>query len=365
MNTRRIPVHLTLTRDRSYEITVSQGVLERLPGLLVRQWASQKFFVITDNRVGRLYGRSLLQRLLAAGADSTLLEFKEGEQSKNAGTAYHLQTRMLREGAKRDSLVIALGGGVVGDLAGYVAATVLRGISFVQVPTSLLAQVDSSVGGKVGIDLPLGKNLIGAFHQPRAVYIDPMVLATLPEEEFRNGLAEMVKIALALDGAFFRHIERVAPRLRKKDVRELSWMIARAVGLKASVVEKDEFESGLRKVLNLGHTIGHAVEASSGYTIKHGAAVAIGMAVESELSVRLGLMPEHDRTRLMKTLRALKLPTVMPRLHRPAQFFAALAADKKSRAGGLQFVLPSSIGSSAINVNVAGEYLMELLRRHS
>jgi len=365
MTTQRIAVHLNQTHDRSYEVVVSPGIFAQLPGLLVSRWPGRKLFIITDNRVGRLYGRALLQNLRAAGADSALYEFKQGEQSKNAGTAYHLQTQLLRAGVKRDSIVVALGGGVVGDLAGYVAATVLRGIGFVQVPTTLLAQVDSSVGGKVGIDVAVGKNLIGAFHQPRAVYIDPTVLATLPEEEFRNGLAEIAKIALALDPSFFRRIEQVAPKLRKKDVQQLCWLIARAVGLKAAVVEKDEYESGLRKVLNLGHTIGHAVEASSGYAIKHGAAVAIGMAAESEISVRLGLMPERDRVRLMKTLRALKLPTAMPRIHKPTQFFDALAADKKSVAGGLQFVLPSSIGTSAINVSVPGEYIMDLLRRHS
>lgn len=365
MSTLRIPVRLSQTHDRSYMVIVSTGILARLPGILARRWPNRKIFVITDSRVGKLYGKDLQHGLAAADVDSSLLVFKQGEQSKNAGTVYHLQTQLLRGGVKRDSLVIALGGGVTGDLAGYVAATVLRGIGFIQVPTSLLAQVDSSVGGKVGIDHPVGKNLIGAFHQPRAVFIDPTVLSTLPEEEFRNGLAEVAKIAVALDAGFFRRIERIAPRLRKKDVRQLSWLIARAVGLKAAVVEKDEFESGLRKVLNLGHTIGHAVEASSGYAVSHGAAVAIGMVAESEMAVRLGLMPERDRARLVKTLQALKLPTDLPRILKPGQFFGALAADKKSRADGLHFVLPSDIGSSAMNVRVPGEFITELVRRQS
>ncbi len=358
----RIPVRLRHAHDRSYEVTVSDGILKRLPGVVVRRWPGRKFFVITDNRVGKLYGRALLRALSDAGVDSGLLEFNQGEHSKNADTAYLLQTKLLRGNVKRDSMIIALGGGVVGDMAGYVAATVLRGIGFLQVPTTLLAQVDSSVGGKVGIDHPVGKNLIGAFHQPRAVFIDPTVLSTLPEEEFRNGLAEIAKIAVGLDAPFFRRIEKIASRLRKNDVRQLSWLIARAVGLKAAVVEKDEFESGLRKVLNLGHTIGHAVEASSGYAVKHGAAVAIGMAAESELAVRLGLMPEQDRIRLMDTLHALRLPTTLPRIHNPGQFLAALAADKKSRAEGTRFVLPSAIGSSAINVSVPREYIIDLLR---
>lgn len=365
MSALHIPVRLKQSYDRSYEVLVSAGLLARLPGIVARRWPGRKSFVITDTRVARLYGGDLQRKLAAAGVDISMLAFRQGEQSKNAGTAYHLQAHLLRNGVKRDSLIIALGGGVVGDLAGYVAATVLRGIGFIQVPTTLLAQVDSSVGGKVGIDHPVGKNLIGAFHQPLAVFIDPTVLSTLPDEEFRNGLAEIAKIAAALDAPLFRRIERIAPRLRKKDVRQLSWLIARAVGLKAAVVERDEFESGLRKVLNLGHTIGHAVEATSGYEIKHGAAVAIGMAAEAELAVRLGLMPEQDRNRLLKTLRALKLPTSMPHVHRQAPFFEALAADKKSRAGGLRFVLPSAIGSSALDVSVPPEYVMDLLRRHS
>ncbi len=365
MSTLTIPVRLRHSRDRSYEIHVSAGILARLPGIVARQWPGRKFFVITDSRVGKLYGRDFQRGLEATGVDSSLWVFKQGEQSKNAGTAYHLQTQLLRGGIKRDSLIIALGGGVVGDLAGYVAATVLRGVGFIQVPTTLLAQVDSSVGGKVGIDHPVGKNLIGAFHQPLAVYIDPTVLGTLPEEEFRNGLAEIAKIAAGLDAPYFRRIERIARRLKKKDVPQLSWLIARAVGLKAAVVEKDEFESGLRKVLNLGHTIGHAVEASSGYEIKHGAAVAIGIAAEAELAVRLGLMPERDRVRLVRALQALKLPTSLPRIHRTAQFLEALAADKKSRADGLRFVLPSAIGCSAMDVNVPPEYVMDLVRRHS
>ncbi len=361
----RIPVHLERARDRSYKVTVSAGILKRLPGILARTWPGRRLFVITDNHVGRLYGRTLLRGLVSAGADSVLLEFKQGEQSKNAGTAYLLHTQLLRGGARRDSLVVALGGGVVGDLAGYVAATVLRGISLIQVPTTLLAQVDSSVGGKVGIDHPVGKNLIGAFHQPVAVFIDPTVLSTLPEEEFRNGLAEIAKIAAGLDVTFFGRLEKMAPGLRKTDAKQLSWLIARAVGLKAAVVEKDEFESGLRKVLNLGHTIGHAVEASSGYTIKHGAAVAIGMAAESAIAVRLGLMPEGDRERLMDTLHALKLPTAFPRIQKREHFLAALAADKKSRADGIRFVLPSALGSSALDVDVPGAYITELLRGSS
>ncbi len=365
MSAVQIPVRLRRTCDHSYQITVSDGILQRLPGILARRWAGRKFFIITDYHVGKLYGRDLLGGLSAAGLDARMLEFRQGEESKNAGTAFLLQTQLLRGGVKRDSLVIALGGGVTGDLAGYVAATVLRGISFVQVPTTLLAQVDSSVGGKVGIDHPVGKNLIGAFHQPQAVFIDPTVLATLRDEEFRNGLAEIAKIALALDAPFFRRIERIASRLQKKDVRQLSWLIVRAVGLKAAVVEKDEFESGLRKVLNLGHTIGHAVEASSGYAVKHGAAVAIGMTAESGFAVRLGLMSERDRSRLLKMLQALSLPTSLPHIHKPEQFFAALAADKKSRAGGLQFVLPSAIGTSALDVTVPGEFIVELLRRRS
>jgi 3-dehydroquinate synthase len=245
-----------------------------------------------------------------------------------------------------------MGGGVIGDLAGYVAATVLRGVPFVQIPTTVLAQVDSSVGGKVGIDHPLGKNLIGAFHQPRAVYADPALLRTLSVREYRNGWAEVIKIAAALDADLFHFLERRAPALQERRPADVSAAIARSVALKAAVVEEDEQEAGLRKVLNLGHTIGHAVEQASGFRLKHGEAVAIGLACEARLAESLGLAPRHDVGRIIRLLTRFGLPTVPPRSLPRDTFSLSLGLDKKARGDRVRYTLPAAIGSSVLDVEV-------------
>jgi 3-dehydroquinate synthase len=244
---------------------------------------------------------------------------------------------------------------VVGDLAGFVAATVLRGVEYVQVPTSLLAQVDSSVGGKTGIDHTMGKNLIGAFHQPSMVVIDPEVLRTLPPAEFRNGLAEVVKIAAALDARFFRFLERSAPALTRTNTLLLARIIRTAVGLKAAVVQRDEREAGLRKALNLGHTIGHAVESASGYRLRHGEAVSIGLILEGRLAVTCGVLSVNDHLRLLRLLEAFGLPTRLPRFVDRREVLAGLAADKKNLSAMPLFVLPKKIGMSAIGVTLPAD----------
>jgi len=289
-----------------------------------------------------------------------LIDFPPGEKSKNPSVLGMLQTALLEGGVRRDSLVVALGGGVVGDVAGFAAATVLRGIRLVQVPTSLLAQVDSSVGGKVGIDHPAGKNLLGAFHQPSAVYIDPTVLQTLPEAEFRNGLGEVVKIAAALDPEFFRWLEQHAMEILSGKAVVLRGLIARAVRLKALVVEKDERDSGVRQSLNLGHTIGHALEAATGFTLRHGFAVAIGVAAEATIAHRMGYLRGADLRRILHLLRRLHLPTGTPRVRSRKRFFDALAADKKGVATGIRFTLPAGIGCCALGTEVPRAIIEEV-----
>jgi 3-dehydroquinate synthase len=356
-----IRVDLREERDRSYSIDIRPGLLVGLPRVLGEIAGASRIFVITDSTVARLYGRTLMKRLAGAGMDAVMLEVPPGEQTKNSKTLLALQTRLLSEGVSRTSLVVALGGGVIGDLAGFVAATVLRGIRFVQVPTTLLAQVDSSVGGKVGIDHPAGKNLLGAFHQPVAVYIDPLALRTLPAAEFRNGMAEVVKIAASLDAQFFGRLERQAPHLTRTSTRELTEIISAAVGLKAAVVSKDETEAGLRKILNLGHTLGHAYEAASEFTLKHGYAVSVGMAAEARLAEMLGILGPKDHRRLIGLLSALSLPTRSPKVRRRDIFETALALDKKGVDGDPRFVLLRAIGSAAIGVRIP----MELVRKEA
>ncbi|MGA9121374.1 MAG: 3-dehydroquinate synthase [Bacteroidota bacterium] len=356
-----ISVRLGRGRNRSYTVSLRTGVIDALPASIDRQFPGQQVFVITDSNVRKLYGKRLTAAFDRAGRPALLLEIPAGEGSKNADLVYQVQTELLHRGVQRDSVIVAFGGGVVGDLAGFVAATVLRGIDFVQVPTSLLAQVDSSVGGKVGVDHPVGKNLIGAFHQPRAVYIDTALLRTLPERQFRSGLAEVVKIAAALDSGLFRYVSRHAARISKTRTEILDVLVARSVGLKALVVMKDEFETGVRKALNLGHTIGHALEAASGYSLLHGEAVSIGIAAESLLSVQLGLMRPSERATLLQTLRGLRLPITLPRIKDRQRFLDALHADKKSVRGNVRFVLPAGIGQCAIGVDVPGDLLDRIL----
>jgi 3-dehydroquinate synthase len=354
-----IVVRLDAPVRRSYTIRIQSGILDDLPDTIAREWRGKDVFIITDSNVRRLYGTRLLRALSSRNISSCLLDFPAGEQSKNAEVVRRLHTQLLAQGIRRDSLIVALGGGVVGDVAGFAAATVLRGVKYIQVPTTLLAQVDSSVGGKVGIDHPLGKNLIGAFHQPSGVYIDPRTLHSLTAADFRNGLAEVVKIAAALDRKFFEQIERTSRRITKNGLRLLSDIIARSVALKVAVVEKDEFESGLRKTLNLGHTLGHAIEASMNYTLKHGEAVAIGLVAESRIAVNMGLLKEQDHMRLRNTLRRLKLQTTFPKIKSRSRFFAALAADKKSDAGGTKFVLLKGLGYSVIGVQVPTPFVAQ------
>jgi 3-dehydroquinate synthase len=360
-NSHTIKVRLDRAPDRSYTILIRPGLLDDVPSMIAERWDGQKIFVITDANVGRRYGREFCHRLTREGAENFLLVVPAGEASKRAPTVQRLQTRLLSLGIRRKSVIVALGGGVVGDLAGFVAATILRGVDYVQIPTSLLAQVDSSVGGKVGIDHRLGKNLIGAFHQPSAVFVDPYVLRSLPVKEVRNGFAEMVKIAAALDRRLFEKLERAVKQFRRLNPDRVAPLVAEAAALKASVIKRDEFESGLRKSLNLGHTIGHAYEAASGYSLLHGYAVSIGLALESSIAERMGFLRSDDRARLEHLLMSLGLPVSPPRVNNHRKFFAALNADKKAERNRSRFVLLNGIGSCVIDVEVPSVVLRDIL----
>lgn len=358
---RTIPVQLRERKDRSYEVLISPGALAQLPSLIASRWKGRSIFVVTDSNVNRLYGRTVTRGLVHAGFDPVLIDVPPGEESKSIDVYYAVLTALLENRIRRGSVVIALGGGVVGDLAGFASASVLRGVEFVQVPTSLLAQVDSSVGGKVGIDHHLGKNLIGAFHQPSLVVIDPLVLKTLPPREFRNGLAEILKIAAALDRKFFSLLARNTARLRPGQTAFLTRVIATAVGLKAAVVEKDEREAGLRKVLNLGHTLGHAIETASGFSLRHGETVAIGMVLEARMAATMGLLSIDHLMKIKQALEAVGLPTRIPGKLDMQRVHTSLALDKKGKDGMPLFVLPKAIGASAIDVPVPDALIRSVL----
>jgi 3-dehydroquinate synthase len=325
----------------SYRIYVAPGLLGGAGGWLARL-GYRRAAIVTDESVPGQHVTAVLRGLEGAGIASTLLRIPAGEEAKGLAQLARLYAGFVAAGLDRGSVVLALGGGVVGDLAGFAAATFLRGIPLVQLPTTLLAQVDSSVGGKVGVNLPQGKNLVGAFHQPRLVLADVAALATLPSREFRSGLAEVVKYAVIADPGLFDLLERDAQRLAPGATGRLAPLVARCCRIKAQVVGLDERELGWRAILNFGHTLGHALEAAAGYgTLTHGEAVAIGMAAAARLSHARGLCPRADVERLLKLLGALGLPVRSP--VPPDQVLPYLAVDKKGRGGVPRFVLTRGI----------------------
>jgi 3-dehydroquinate synthase len=301
--------------------------------------------------------------LRGAGFDLAVLEVPEGEEAKSLRQAERLWDGFLAHGLDRVSPVVAVGGGVVGDLAGFAAASFMRGVPVVQVPTTLLAQVDASVGGKVAVNHPRGKNLIGAFHQPRLVLIDPETLRTLPDREYRSGLAEVVKTAAALDAELFASLEQGLEPLRRRDPALLEAVVAACCAEKARIVERDEREeTGLRMVLNYGHTVGHALEALSGYRRwLHGEAVAIGMTAAGRLAVRLGWMDLGTAERQEALLRGVGLPTRFSGIE-PREIAQALRHDKKARDGRVPFVLLRELGRADVHPDVPTDTVLEILR---
>ena len=330
---------------RSYAIEIGTGNLASL-GERVSRWCPLSHaVVITDSHVEKPHAEAAVASLAEAGAAVDLLIVDPGEPVKSVSSAAALWNQLLEVGADRKSVVVAVGGGVVGDLAGFVAATFARGLVFVQVPTTLLAQVDSSVGGKVGVNLPAAKNMVGAFWQPAGVLIDTAVLTTLPEREYRSGLAEVVKYGVILDADFFSYLEGHVAALQSRDATALEHVITRSCRLKADVVAGDEREeTGLRSVLNYGHTFCHALESVTGYgQLLHGEAVSVGMLCASRLAERLGRVDAAFTERQRKLLAILGLPVELPVLDHD-KLLAAMSRDKKVEHGRLRFVLPTKMG---------------------
>ncbi len=346
--TKRITVETTTTSGlRPYDVLVRAGLLDSVGELVAHHVPAHRYVVITDSEVSSIYGKRTLESLAAAGLETELFRFPAGEWNKTRDIWSDLTDRMLRAGLGRDSVVIALGGGVTGDLAGFVSATYMRGLPIVQVPTSLLAMVDSSVGGKTGLDTPAGKNLIGAFHQPSLVLIDPGTLSTLPGHQLAAGLAEALKHGLILDAEYFERTINDLEKIFSRDEGALERLVTRSVELKASVVARDVDESGYRRILNFGHTIAHALETVSGYELLHGEAVAIGMVAETAIGEVIGVTRQGVAERVRAVLEAARLPIDMDPDVTPEHFFEALASDKKRRAGQVRYSLIAEIGRVA------------------
>ena len=340
-----IHVPIREQRDASYDIVIGGALLADLPGLVARHCPAARYAVITDSHVAPLYGALTMSRLRDGGLAAERFEFPAGEWNKTRQVWGSLCDQMLAAKFGRDCAVIALGGGVVGDVAGFVAATYLRGVPYVQVPTTLLAMIDSSIGGKTGVDVPAGKNLLGAFHQPRLVVVDRDVLASLPRAQLIAGMAEAVKHGVIADADYFAFLETSHERALARDPAVLDRLITRSIEIKAGVVAGDERELGRRAILNFGHTVGHAVEAATQYTLLHGEAVAIGMAYEAQLAEALTLAASGTAKRIRGLLERLGLPLERPAGAGIEELLLAMRVDKKTRAAAVRFALPQTVGA--------------------
>jgi 3-dehydroquinate synthase len=332
--------------QRRYPIRIGNGLLPTLGAACARLGLRGSCAIVSDSNVAPLYGRAAWESLAQAGIEPVLITVPAGETAKTLDTLRTCYDQLAARRLERKSFIVALGGGVVGDLAGFVAATYLRGIAFVQVPTTLLSQVDSSVGGKVGVNLRAGKNLVGAFYQPRLVLCDLGTLQTLPEREYVSGLAEVIKYGIIYDAALFERLERDLPKLLRREPKALATVIARCCEIKAEVVQQDETEGGLRAILNFGHTVGHALEAISHYgKFLHGEAIAIGQVAAARISAQALGLPEAHVQRIAHLLERAGLPTEvkLQNAHLP-KLLAAMKLDKKVQRGEIKLVLARKIG---------------------
>ncbi len=349
--------------ERSYDIEIGMGLDQaglRIKGLGL----GQKIAVVVNPTVKALYGKRLVESLKTQGFMVMSIIIPDGEQYKSLDWANAIYTALLTNAFDRTSAIVALGGGVIGDLAGFAAATYMRGIPFVQVPTTLLAMVDSSVGGKTGVNHPMGKNMIGAFHQPRKVLMDLDALKSLPKPEFLSGMAEVIKYGVIRDSAFFDYLDVNRDRILGLDADALAHVVRRSCELKAEVVGRDEREGGLRAILNFGHTVGHAVEKAENYTMRHGEAVAIGMVYASRLAHSAGLCDPVVPERVEKLIASYGLPTSLRSLTRKPtvqELMDTMQIDKKADAGKVKFILPTKIGEVVITKEWEEERLRELI----
>ncbi len=357
MKTKEITVKIT--EDKEYKICIEKGILNNLGEHLSKVIENKRVIIITNSLVNSLYGAKLLSALRKDGFNSDLIEVPDGEKYKTLSTAKYLYDELLKRKADRTTTLMALGGGVIGDLTGYVAATYMRGLPLVHIPTTLLAQVDSSIGGKVAVDHPLAKNIIGSFYQPKAVYSDPEVLQTLSDKDIKNGMIEAIKIAVIKSPVFFKWLEKNIDQLLKKHKDLLCELVKEAVSLKADIVLKDPRESGLRKILNFGHSIGHVLEVEAGYQdLNHGEAVALGMLIETKIARNRGICSEEFEEKIKRILSFPPSSLSFPRKRESIfkhiknlnynQFWETLTLDKKNSQGKVIFILPETMGKVSL-----------------
>ncbi len=352
-------VEVRLASD-SYSINIGSALLMSSGRQLKEMGFSDKLVIVTNPIVRQLYGEALKENLSGEGFRAIILSVPDGEEQKSLGVAGRLYAELASFYVERTTPILALGGGVIGDLAGFVAATYLRGVPLIHIPTTLLAQVDSSIGGKVAVNLGQVKNKIGAFYQPRLVISDINTLKTLPAKEFLNGLAEIIKYAMACDRQLFTLIEDNLDRVKWLDDGLLEEVVFRCARIKAGIVEKDERDLGIRAILNYGHTIGHAIESASDFAVKHGEAIAVGMLIEAKISQELDILEKSDLIRLKDIISGAGLPTKVPGL-KPEEILPVIKHDKKILRGRTRFVLPRAIGDSFITDEVSPSLAEQVL----
>jgi len=347
--------------QQSYEIRVASGLIDQAGDSLLELGFGDKAVIVTNPVIRKLYAERLASGLVRKGLNPFIIDVPEGEKYKSLEQAGSLYRQLGDFRAERTTPVIALGGGVIGDLAGFVAATYMRGVPLIQIPTSLLAMVDSSTGGKVAVDCGQLKNMIGSFYQPKLVLADISALKSLPSEEFINGMAEVIKYGLILDEALFSKLEEDLEALQLLDEGIMEDVIGRSIEIKARVVEKDEKDTGLRNILNFGHTVGHAIESISDFSIKHGCAVGTGMFAEGLISLKMGLLSQSDFERMAALLKKAGLPGRLKGLD-PAKIIQAMSHDKKVSGGRIRFVLLKGIGETLISDGVSISLVEQVLR---
>ena len=344
--------------SNSYNIRIGSGLLTQTGCLLEENGFAGKLVIITNPIVKRLYGNALKQSLARDGFRVTVLQVPDGEEQKSLEVAGRLYNELSDFYAERTTPILALGGGVIGDLTGFVAATYLRGVPLIQMPTTLLAQVDSSIGGKVAVNHGQLKNRIGAFYQPRLVISDVSTLKTLPTKEFNGGLAEVIKYAVISDNDFFTYLETNLDQIKSVDERLLEEIVYRSAKIKAEIVEKDERDVGLRNILNYGHTVGHGIESASDFKVEHGKAIALGMLAAARISNKLGLLDKTELVRLKSLIRRADLATELPALE-VEKIIQAIRHDKKILRGKIRFILPKALGK----VFITDEVSLSLVQR--
>lgn len=348
--------------DRSYPILIHANLLKDIGNDLKDRNIAKRYVVVADDYVAELFGQQLMDSLSNASVLADLITFPRGEASKNLATIAQLSSKLANLHVDRKDGLIALGGGVTGDITGFLAAVYMRGIPFIQIPTTLLAQVDSSVGGKTGVDIPEGKNLVGCFYQPKCVYIDSQVLADLPDNELLNGLAEVIKYSVIYDADFFDFLAENRQAILGRDLSVLEEVIHKCCSIKAKVVEADERESDLRRILNFGHTIGHAIEGASDYSLAHGLAVGMGMIAAGEIAVGKALFSQGELDKLRTLIGDFGLSVDIPKELDRKQIKQYLKTDKKAVSGKPFFVLPTTIGKVVITDDVSEELIDQVIK---